>query len=224
MATDLPLFPLGAVLLPGYDLPLHIFEPRYRTLVEDLLAKADEAPARFGVIAIRLGHEVGVEAARDLHAVGCVAEVNEVTSFEDGRYLVQSTGMIRFRVRSVRRDEAPYLMASVELLPEPAGPDAEELAAAVMTGFDGYADVLTELGVEVREPRSLPSDPVALSYAIAGAMVLDLNDRQRLLECDDASRRLSAERVLLRRETALIDALGSVPGDDLLRGSSMSVN
>ena len=108
----------------------------------------------------------------------------------------------------MRRDEAPYLVASVELLPEPAGVGADELAAAVATGFDGYADVLTELGVEVREPRSLPSDPVALSYAIAGAMVLDRGDRQRLLEYDDAARRLAAERVLLRRETALIDALG----------------
>ena len=224
MATDLPLFPLGSVLLPGHDLPLHIFEPRYRQLVEDLLEAADDTPAQFGVIAIRLGHEVGPDAAQDLHAVGCVAQVSEVTAFEDGRYLVESTGLLRFRVRSVRRDETPYLMASVELLPEPSGTGADELAIAVASGFDGYADALTELGVEVREPRSMPSDPVALSYAIAGAMVLDLNDRQRLLEHDDAARRLAAEKVLLRRETALIDALGSVPGDDLLRGTSLSVN
>jgi hypothetical protein len=112
----------------------------------------------------------------------------------------------------------------VELLPEPSGPDAAELAAAVLTGFDGYADALTDLGVEVREPRSLPLDPVALSYAVAGSMVLDLGDRQRLLECDDAARRLSAERILLRRETALIEALGSVPADDLLGGAALSVN
>ena len=76
----------------------------------------------------------------------------------------------------------------------------------------------------MREPRSLPSDPVALSYAIAGAMVLDRGDRQRLLEYDDAARRLDAERVLLRRETALIDALGCVPGDDLLRDTPLSAN
>jgi uncharacterized protein len=212
------------VLLPGHELPLHIFEPRYRQLVEDLLEAAADTPAQFGVIAIRLGHEVGPEVAVDLHAVGCVAQVNEITAFEDGRYLVESTGLLRFRVRSVRRDEAPYLIASVELLPEPAGVGAGELAGTVATGFDGYADALTEIGVEVREPRSLPSDPVALSYAIAGAMVLDRGDRQRLLECDDAARRLAAERVLLRRETALIDALGCVPGDDFLRDTPLSAN
>jgi Lon protease-like protein len=224
VAIDLPLFPLGAVLLPGFDLPLQVFEQRYRTLVEDLIALPAEQPRRFGVIAIRQGHEVGPDAARDLHAVGCVAEVSEITAFPDGRYLLESTGLIRFRVRSVDREAAPYLVASVELLPEPAGPDAAELAAAVLTGFDGYADVLTEIGVEVREPRSLPSDPVALSYAVAGSMVLDVSDRQRLLECDDAAHRLAAERILLRRETALIDALGSVPADDLLRGTPLSAN
>lgn len=224
MAINLPLFPLGAVLLPGFDLPLHVFEPRYRTLVEDLIDLPADQPRRFGVIAIRLGHEVGADAARDLHAVGCVAEVSEITAFEDGRYLLESTGLIRFRVRSVQRDAAPYLVASVELLAEPSGKDAPEQAAAVLTGFDGYADALTGLGVEVREPRSLPADPVALSYAVAGAMVLDLNDRQRLLEHDDAAGRLAAERVLLRRETALIGALGSVPADDLLRATSTSVN
>jgi Lon protease-like protein len=224
VATDLPLFPLGAVLLPGHELPLHIFEPRYRRLVEDLLKAAENKPAQFGVIAIRHGHEVGADAALDLHAVGCVAQVNEITAFEDGRYLVESTGLLRFRVRSVRRDEAPYLIASVELLPEPAGAGADELAVSVATGFDGYADALTEVGVQVREPRSLPTDPVALSYAIAGAMVLDRGDRQRLLECDDAARRLAAERILLRRETALIDAFGCVPGDDLLRDTPLSVN
>ncbi len=224
MAIDLPLFPLGAVLLPGFDLPLHVFEPRYRSLVEDLITLPTDRPRQFGIIAIRQGHEVGPDAAKDLHAVGCVAEVSEIAALSDGRYLVESTGMIRFRVRSVDRDSAAYLIASVELLPEPSGTHAAELAAAVLTGFDGYADVLTELGVEVREPRSLPADPVALSYAVAGSMVLDLNDRQRLLECDDAARRLSAERVLLRRETALIEALGSVPGDDLIRSLPISPN
>ncbi|MDX6211615.1 MAG: uncharacterized protein QOF82_702 [Frankiales bacterium] len=224
MAIDLPLFPLSAVLLPGFDLPLHVFEPRYRTLVEDLIALPADQPRRFGVIAIRQGHEVGADAARDLHAIGCVAEISEITALPDGRYLLESTGLIRFLVRSVDRGAAPYLVGSVELLPEPSGTDAVELAAAVLTGFDGYADVLSELGVDVREPRSLPSDPVALSYAVAGSMVLDVSDRQRLLECDDAARRLAAERVLLRRETALIDALGSVPADDLLRGAPLSAN
>jgi hypothetical protein len=224
MPQELPLFPLGTVLLPGHALPLQIFEPRYRTLVEDLMELPADQPRRFGVVAIRRGHEVGAEAARDLHAVGCIAQLETVAAMPDGRYLLETTGLLRFRIRSVRRDAAPYLVASVELLAEPAGGGAQELAASVRTSYDGYADALTAIDVEVREPRSLPVDPVALSWAVAGAMVLDRGDRQRLLECDDASSRLAVEKSLLRRETTLVTALSAVPGEDLLRPSAWSLH
>lgn len=224
MPQELPLFPLGTVLLPGQPLPLQIFEPRYRTLVEDLMELPADEPRRFGVVAIRRGHEVGADAAKDLHAVGCVAQLETVAAMPDGRYLLQSTGLLRFRIRSVRHDVAPYLVATVEMLAEPAGSGASEAAASVRTAFDGYADALTGVGVEVREPRSLPADPVALSWAVAGAMLLDRGDRQRLLECDDAASRLAVERGLLRRETTLVSALSAVPGDDLLRPATWSLH
>ena len=65
----MPMFPLGAVLLPGEVLPLHVFEPRYRALVQDCLA-APDGP-RFGVVLIARGHEVGGGDPR--HEVGAVA-------------------------------------------------------------------------------------------------------------------------------------------------------
>ena len=65
----LPLFPLPLVLLPGVVLPLHVFEPRYRVLVQALLELPDEAERRFGVVAIRAGREVGADGVRALHAV-----------------------------------------------------------------------------------------------------------------------------------------------------------
>ena len=69
------VFPLGTVLVPGLVLPLHIFEPRYRTLIHDLLALP--APERgFGVVAIREGHEVGVDGARALADVGTRASAS----------------------------------------------------------------------------------------------------------------------------------------------------
>ena len=58
MSESLPMFPLSTVLFPGMRLPLHIFEPRYRQLVADLLEEPE--PRRFGVIAIRKGKETGV--------------------------------------------------------------------------------------------------------------------------------------------------------------------
>lgn len=69
MAT-LPLFPLGTVLMPGAQLPLQIFEPRYVALLRDLLAGQDERSPLFGVVAIREGYEVGDDGVRALHPVG----------------------------------------------------------------------------------------------------------------------------------------------------------
>ena len=86
VATRLPLFPLNAVLVPGLVLPLHIFEPRYRVLVQALLELPEDAERRFGVVAIRSGREVGADGVRALHAVGCTAELREVTPYADGRF------------------------------------------------------------------------------------------------------------------------------------------
>nr|WP_284287408.1 LON peptidase substrate-binding domain-containing protein [Angustibacter aerolatus] len=85
MSQTLPLFPLGTTLLPGQVLPLHVFEQRYRDLVDALVPGGGDRVPRgagpggrgpcFGVVAIRRGHEVGSEQVHALHRVGCVAEV-----------------------------------------------------------------------------------------------------------------------------------------------------
>ena len=73
----LPLFPLGTVLLPGGDLPLTLFEPRYLELLRRLLDQP-AADRVFGVIALRRGNEVGPNAALDLHDIGCAARITHV--------------------------------------------------------------------------------------------------------------------------------------------------
>ena len=88
--AQLPLFPLGTVLVPGATLPLQLFEPRYIELLSDLV-NAMDVP-EFGVVAIRQGHEVGADAVRDLHEVGCVARVVQAAPVGDGRYFVLSHG------------------------------------------------------------------------------------------------------------------------------------
>jgi Lon protease-like protein len=86
------MFPLGTVLLPNAHLPLHIFEPRYRALIRDVLAGDGE----FGVVLIERGHEVGGGDAR--FAVGTVARVVQSAELPDGRWLVDAVGTERFRV------------------------------------------------------------------------------------------------------------------------------
>ena len=89
-ATRLPIFPLaGAILFPGLQLPLHVFEPRYRTLVGSALARDRR-------IAMIQPHAPTENAP--LYAVGCVGKIGEVEALDDGRYNIVLEGEARFRV------------------------------------------------------------------------------------------------------------------------------
>lgn len=112
--TDLPdtiaLFPLpGALLLPRAKLPLHLFEPRYRAMLDDCL----KTPARLiGMIQPR-GVPVG-EAGR-LHAIGCAGRLTSFSETEDGRYMIALTGISRFRIfEEIQDDQTPYRRARVD--------------------------------------------------------------------------------------------------------------
>jgi hypothetical protein len=213
MPVRLPLFPLGSVLVPGLVLPLHIFEPRYRVLVEALMALPDGVERQFGVIAIRDGHEVGTGGVKALYEVGCTAELREVTPFSDGRFEIVTVGQTRFRLQGFDTEAGtPYTTGLVDFLPEPDGDDDVALLAAQTTYQ--FADYRDRLGVEVSE---LPDDARVISYLVAAAVVLDLKDRQRLLEEPTTSDRLRAEIELLRRERALIKAFRSLPAVELPR-------
>lgn len=205
MVDVLPLFPLGTVLFPGAALPLQVFEPRYRRLVEDLLAAPE--PRVFGVVAIREGHEVGSGSIRSLYDVGCTAEVSQVRQVDDGRFLLATVGRRRFRL--IELDESlAYLQANVEMLDEPLGPAApEDREAEVRATFSSYRGLFD--GPE--QQTELPDDPAALSYAVAAGLVVPLPERQALLESADTGQRLAAEARLLARELTLIRGMRTVP-------------
>jgi Lon protease-like protein len=213
VGTRLPIFPLATVLVPGLVLPLHIFEPRYRELVERLMALPEGTARQFGVIATRNGAPTG-DAPGDLHTVGCTAELREVTPYADGRFDIVSVGETRFRLTGLDTEAGtPYPTGFVEYLPEQDGEgDVGRLSARVTQLF---ADYRRTLGVEVTE---LPDDPQVVSYLVAAAVVLHLPDRQALLEQPTTTDRLRAEREMLRREVALVKAFRSLPGVELTKG------
>lgn len=216
MGTRLPIFPLATVLVPGLVLPLHIFEPRYRLLIEALMALPEGATRQFGVVALRSGSEAGAQGSGppDVHAVGCTAELREVTPYADGRFDIVSVGETRFRLTGLDLEAGtPYHTGIVEFLPEPDGEDDVERLAAIVTHL--FAEYRRILGVEV---SALPDDPQVVSYLVAAAVVLQLPDRQALLEQPTTTERLQAERELLRRECALVKEFRSLPAADLLKG------
>jgi len=215
MSMTLPLFPLGSVLYPGLVMPLHIFEERYRQLVDDLLAGPE--PRQFGVIAIRQGQETGVDGVTALFETGCTAVVRRVTRHPDGKFDLITVGAERFKlIRLV--DPAPYFSAEIEMLPDEIGDEAEAESAVpvVQAAFRAYLDLLSERGGAQVSVPELPDEPILLSYLVAAAVVLDLPVRQQLLAEPNAAARLKTERALLTKEQQILRSLTATPAPDLL--------
>lgn len=218
---SMPLFPLGLVLYPGVMLPLHIFEDRYRLLVKELLELPDGA-RRFGVVAIKAGREVGTDGITALHTIGCTAELRYAEAYQDGRFDIISTGMDRFRLIDVQHTEP--LRADVELLPDVVSAQAQLLADRVRRLFTSYRQSLIQaqgaddalMSGDEGVP-ALPGDPTELSYLVAAAMILELSEKQQLLDAATVDDRLRLELTLLKRESSMVGSLSLRPAVELPR-------
>ena len=213
MAETLPLFPLGTVLLPGASLPLHIFEPRYRQLAVDLVTGA--LPGRsFGVVAIKQGHEVGDLDDVELHDIGCTAVLREARRLPDGRFDIVTRGDRRFRLVKVDSSRAPYLIGTVEFIPDTSPGDEERdllppLAEAARAAHRYYCATAWR-NEDWREPES-DADPRVLPHLLASDCLLALEDRQVLLEETCPVGRLRLVRQMLCREAEFLRELRAVP-------------
>ena len=211
--TTIPLFPLAAVLLPGTPLPLHIFEPRYRQLVNDLITDAVSGN-RFGVVATKPGWTGDVRTVEQVRDVGCTALLREVKSLPDGRFDIVTRGTDRFRLLDIDDTAAPYLTGVVEWLPdsepEPALAALEPaLVAAVRAAHRRYCQAAWQ-----REDWNEPPEDTSaeqLAHLVAADCLLDSEDRQRLLEQTCPARRLRMVRTMLNREAGILRALRAVP-------------
>jgi uncharacterized protein len=219
VTSHIPLFPLNTILVPGLVLPLHIFEPRYRLMVQELLEIPVEEEREFGVIAIRDGHDVTALGIDALHPIGISAVIREVTPSEGGRYDIVTTGARRFIVKSLDTS-SPLLSADVEWLPEPAPAESAELSLlteSALSEFTAYRAALSgELDSNMSIFEELSRDPVVVGYLLTAAILLPTAERQALLGAETAESRLELVRMLLRRETSLIQHFGALPAIDLL--------
>jgi Lon protease-like protein len=203
--TELAMFPLGTVLFPGAVLPLHVFEPRYRTLVQRCLAGEPE----FGVVLIERGHEVGGGDVRT--SVGTVARLVEVAELPDGRYAIVTVGTRRIRV-TAWLDDDPHPRAEVEDWPDDPSPgDLDETFHDVVTTLRRVLALSAELGRPAPPATiDLPSEPTLGVYHAAAAAPLGPHDRQRLLAAPGPDQRLNLLGELLDEQaTALALELAS---------------
>ena len=209
--TDMPLFPLGSLLLPQMEMPLRIFEARYREMIGACLA----GDRRFGVVLIREGMEVGETASP--YEVGTVAEIVQAARSEDGQLFIVTEGRERFRIVERFYDRS-YLHGTVEFLDEalgltenaaPLGEEARDLALQ-------YIGILLKLGDEEEDgvQITLPRDPLDLSYKIVHLLQVPDAERQQLLEADSAEERLRLEVQILRREVMILERMASISTQD----------
>ena len=203
----LAMFPLGTVLFPHMVLPLHVFEPRYRQMVNDVL----EGDGRFGVVLIERGHEVGGGDVRS--DIGTVAQVVRAEELDDGRWVVVAVGTQRLRVADWLEDD-PYPSAMVELLDDPPAASSDHRDAVA----DRLRRVLA-LQTELDEPSApvtieLANDPLLASYQAAVLAPLSPFDAQRLLAADSAAMRLALlDKELMDLESLLRFRLHGTGGD-----------
>ena len=185
---ELPLFPLPEVVLfPTRPLPLHIFEPRYRIMMNTIL----ESDRRFGVLMVD-------PARSSLANVGCCAEVIHHQRLPDDRLKMWTLGQQRFRVLEYIR-EKPYRVGLVEWIEDqPPVKDLRPLAAEVeqvLRDVVRLSAKLTEQEIEL--PEDLPDLPVELSYWIASNLYGVAAEQQALLEMQDTVARLEREAEIL---------------------------
>lgn len=179
--SDIPLFPLNVVLMPGAPLPLHIFEERYKQMVNECL----EDESEFGMV---LADDSGTRE------VGCTARIMElVERYEDGRIVILVEGSRRFKLNNIQTGK-PYYVGEVEYLTDEEPEDdltllAEEcvelLERVVAAATEGSVDI------EIEPPYR------NLSFAIAGRIEFDLDTRQQILELTTEKERLTKVRDLL---------------------------
>lgn len=197
--TSLPLFLLNTVLFPGMVLPLHVFEDRYKLMINRCLE--EERP--FGVLLIREGKEVG-EAAIP-YDVGTTTMIAGVSRQDDGRMNIIAIGSERFRLRSLRQDQ-PYLVGDAEPWPlvGAATEQARDQVGPMRALFRQYLSLLAQAQGHKIEIEEVPTEPRMLALLIAISLQLPMPQKQRLLDQPTVPRMLLAERAIMNREQLLL--------------------
>ena len=212
-----PMFPLEVAMLPGEELPLRIFEPRYAALVSDCLAQADalrasgssDAAPAFGVVLIAAGREVGGGDTRS--DVGALAHVTECADFGDGRYRLRCVMAERIRVLEWHPDD-PYPRAAVEVWPDEPGAvvDVEAIRDVEDRMVALFERIARARGAEVN-PRDIvvgadeSGDPAMWLYALASRVPMGQADRYAVLSAPTVAARVAALSEAVDTVTAMVE-------------------
>ncbi len=185
--TELPLFPLKTVLLPGNKLSLKIFEPRY----VDMVAHCMREDCHFGVILIHQGEEASVDP--DIYSVGTTANIADWQNRADGLLGITVLGHERFEIKNTRTQADGLTLANIEII-------SESVNLEIPEQYFYMQELLAHIGAQEGKTDIETEDFVAILYQLIYLLPLDTNLKQRMLEvpeCTDRAVILHAELIRL---------------------------
>jgi Lon protease-like protein len=191
----IPVFPLdGALLLPGGELPLQIFEPRYLNMLDDVMG----ADRIIGMIQTKPG---GDRSRPALAAVGCAGRVTSFAETSDGRYLITLTGVCRFEPREELAISLPYRQVRADYASFEGDLARDERAAVAETARERFAAALKHylnrrnLDIDWETARAAPLE--ALVNSLSMGLPFDPQEKQALLQAPELAQRFEVLTTLL---------------------------
>jgi Lon protease-like protein len=177
LPATIPIFPLpNVVLFPNVFLPLHIFEPRYRTMVADALS----GDRIIGMVLLKPGYEDDYEGRPPVYSVGCAGVVTHSEPMADGRYNIVLRGLEKFRITGQEQGKV-YRVAHIDALPETVPESDRPTLRQQRTRLEAVlAAAIERSGAEPRFPPAVADED--LINALAQYMELEPLERQALLE------------------------------------------
>ena len=195
--NQLPLIPLNVVLFPGNILPLHIFESRYKLMVEFCV----QHESCFGVVLIKKGKEIGGMSVPYL--VGTSVQIIETDYQEDGRINLITLGQHRFEILDLVYDR-PYLVGEVRtqsLESQKGSSNLEKITSIARELYENYETLLSKTISDWKLPDRIPSSPDQLSSQIGTRLQITLREKQEMLEFFDIDQLLIHQIQVLECET-----------------------
>lgn len=196
---DLPLFPLNLVLFPGQVQQLHIFEPRYREMINYCI----DHNHPFGIVLIKESENVAGKTVP--YNIGTAAQIKAVQRLDDGRMVITTLGTNRFYIDKLNYERS-YLMADVRTYPVSNGSTqkAAKMGQKLRPRVVEYVDKIALASNSQLSLKSLPDDPTSLAFLIAMALQINNVEKQKLLSMPTVPDILQRENYLLWREIALL--------------------
>jgi Lon protease-like protein len=211
----LALFPLSnVVLFPKVQTPLHVFEPRYRQLAEQVLAGS----RRIGMVVVPPEHAAAMADDPPVYPIGCAGLISQSHRLPDGRYNIVLVGTERFRITNEPPRPAGrlYRTAEVEPLQDPFPPAGRARVAELR---DRIVELVAELvhrtdperAAQVSSDLFRGVDDVTFVNSLCNALFFQPQEKQGLLEAADIPERFDRLEGLLSFRLAALDGIGAPP-------------